>query len=343
MRAFVSKRLLVIVALAGNGVGVTVFATENPSLTAPPPVSKQYAEMMLLSVDKTTLRAELRTWPEDFKDSALLQTFRIAIGKVQGDKEREGDNKTPEGIYFAENILDNPGNLPSKYGPKAIPINFPNPIDRLLRKTGHGIWLHGAGNDQRIEESNVTEGCVAFYNADILRLINWLRPHQGAILIANDARQVNSPEHVAQVKAATDTWIEAWATRDLDAYAAMYAPEFSNQGMNLEQYRSYKERVFKSYKSIHLTMDNVRATTHPNYAVSIMNQDFSGDQRFKSNGRKVLYWNRQPDGRWLITREIFEDRRFEPLQYTAAELAALTVGMNKEASLQLPKSATPNH
>lgn len=328
-----SKSFQLAAALALFGVALPAFASETA----------KYSEMMLMTVDKSTLRAELRTWPEDFKNSTLLQTFRIAIGKAKGDKEREGDNKTPEGIYFAENILDNPGNLPSKYGPKAIPINFPNPIDRLLRKTGHGIWLHGAGNDQRIEESNVTEGCVAFYNADILKVINWIRPHQGAILIANDSKQINDPEHIAQVKAATDGWIQAWAKRDIDTYSGYYSPEFNNQGMNVQQYRTYKQRVFNSYKEISLSMVNVRATTHPNYAVSIMNQDFSGDNRFKSNGRKVLYWHRAPDGRWLITREIFEDRRFEPLQYTAAELATLAVGASKEASLQTQKSFSPNH
>ena len=44
---------------------------------------------------------------------------------------------------------------------------FPNDYDKDLGKTGYGIWLHGVEDDSRIEKANVTEGCVAFYNADI--------------------------------------------------------------------------------------------------------------------------------------------------------------------------------
>ena len=43
-------------------------------------------------------------------------------------------------------------------------------MDRRARKTGYGIWLHGAGDDRRIAEEYVTEGCVIFFNKDIIRL-----------------------------------------------------------------------------------------------------------------------------------------------------------------------------
>ena len=32
--------------------------------------------------------------------------FKIAIGKEKGDKQFEDDNKTPEGIYFVNRIID---------------------------------------------------------------------------------------------------------------------------------------------------------------------------------------------------------------------------------------------
>ena len=53
--------------------------------------------MIYVAVDKSKLIAELRTWTEDMSQSEVLSRFPIAIGKEKGDKEKAGDNKTPEG------------------------------------------------------------------------------------------------------------------------------------------------------------------------------------------------------------------------------------------------------
>ena len=286
-------------------------------------LASEFREMMLLKVDKSTLQAELRTWPEDASQSRSLHRFRIAIGKAQGDKEREGDNKTPEGIYFTQAVIEDPG-VPQKYGPRAIPLNFPNPIDKLFGKTGHGIWLHGAGDDQRIEASNVTEGCVAFYNADILRLTNWLKPFQAGIVISTDMEKINQADDVQAVMLATKAWAQAWAQRNTSQYLDFYHSSFEHNKMNRQAYGEYKSKVFTSYKEIEVKIDQIRIASHPKYAVAIMNQDFRGDRRFSAIGRKLLYWQKQNDGKWAIAREIYEDRRFEPLQYSEAEVLALS-------------------
>lgn len=286
-------------------------------------VGTGYSDMMVLTVDKTALKADLKTWPEEPTKAATLRSFKIAIGKVDGDKEIEGDNKTPEGIYFAQNHIDG-GSLPDKYGTLAIPLNFPNPVDQAASKTGHGIWLHGVDRDQRIEEAKVTEGCVAFYNSDIARLAGWLKSHQGIIVIARDSTSVNSPMDLAAVRQRTLDWIQAWASRDVDSYGSFYAPDFRYAAHNLASYKDYKKRVFGSYKTMSVKYDNLRVITHPKYAVSFFNQDFHGDERFASIGRKILYWERGEDGQWSIKREIFEDRRFETVSFTDAELALLS-------------------
>lgn len=281
-----------------------------------------YSDFMMLTVDKSKLSAELRTWPEQQTDSRLLRTFKIAIGKAEGDKQVEGDNKTPEGVYFALNHIDG-RTLPEKYGTLAIPIDFPNPIDHKEGKTGYGIWLHGVERDSRIEEAKVTEGCVAFYNKDIANLSSWLKSHQGVIVIAGDAGQVNRNEDLDAVRAATLTWMNAWANRDIDSYIAYYGEGFRNQGMNRDAYKDYKGRVFNSYKAMSVGYDHLRVITHPKYAVSLFNQDFRGDDRYISNGRKVLYWEKAEDGSWKIAREIFQSRRFEFVTFTDRELAML--------------------
>lgn len=273
------------------------------------------SELVFLLVDKTRLTADLLTWPEDGLKSEKLVSFRIAVGKETGDKQKSGDNKTPEGIYFAKKII-NGRDLPAKYGPVAIPIDFPNPLDRFLGKTGYGIWLHGVEQDSRIEAANVTEGCVAFYNADIRSLAQWLVPAESIIVIAKDATQVNRPEDVGEVRRLVDEWTAAWNDRDIDRYISYFIPNFRSfdKHMNLKSYRRYKQRVFASYKDMSVKMQDVRVFTHDHYAVAIMNQDFVGDDRFHAFGRKVLYWQRLDNGGWKLFHEEFDE---QPMRFTS--------------------------
>jgi murein L,D-transpeptidase YafK len=44
-----------------------------------------------------------------------------------------------------------------KYGYEAYTLNYPNPIDKLRRKTGYGIWIYGRGVPIT---PNLTGGCV---------------------------------------------------------------------------------------------------------------------------------------------------------------------------------------
>lgn len=288
---------------------------------------ESWEELMWLAVDKTTLRADLRTLPPpgQGKPSMLLHRFRIAIGKKTGDKEREGDNRTPEGIYFALNHIEADNLLASKYGQRAIPLNFPNPVDRLDKKTGYGIWLHGAGNDDRIADAQVTEGCVAFYNADILKLKSWIRPHQSLVVIAKDLSAVNVDQDRKDVLDLTKAWVSAWESQNIDQYIDFYSDSFHQGGKSKKAYYNYKKRVFSSYKKMSIDHSGMWVVTHPKYAVSFMNQDFKGDQRFRSVGRKILYWMREAKG-WKIIAEKFNKNLFKPMAFDEKDLKSLTLG-----------------
>lgn len=273
-------------------------------------------EMIFLTIDKVHNQANLSTLPDGSESPKLLRTFKIATGKVEGDKERQGDSKTPEGIYFTAGALPSTQLEPKKYGPLAIPLNFPNPMDQILGKTGYGIWLHGVG-DRKIEDARVTEGCVAFQNSEIASLTGWLRPQQGVVVIATDAAQVNRPEDLEGARRASQDWIKAWSHRQMERYISFYSSDFTNAGKNRKAYETYKTAVFNSYKNMTVKISNLRVITHPKYALAMMNQDFNGDDRFKSNGRKMVYLRKDSDGSWKIVREMFDDFPMRPVQLSA--------------------------
>jgi len=94
----------------------------------------------------------------------------VSIGSQGMGKGREGDAKTPIGVYFIQKHLTDPM-LPDLYGSGALTLDYPNPIDKQLKRTGSGIWLHGSPSQQYARPPTATDGCVVLANDDMTRLI----------------------------------------------------------------------------------------------------------------------------------------------------------------------------
>ncbi len=92
-------------------------------------------------------------------------------GENEGDKQVEGDLKTPEGVYFVRGKIQVPLDF-EMYGNHAYVLNYPNPIDILRGKTGGGIWIHSKGNPISGQR---TQGCVAIDLEDIKSLDKYLK------------------------------------------------------------------------------------------------------------------------------------------------------------------------
>ena len=96
----------------------------------------------------------------------VIKSYRIALGaNPVGPKERQGDNKTPEGTYIIESRNGN-----SAYH-LSLRISYPNEMDRLRAKElgvspGGDIMIHGLKNGFSwvgASHSNTdwTNGCIA--------------------------------------------------------------------------------------------------------------------------------------------------------------------------------------
>ena len=111
------------------------------------------------------------------KGGVAFRSFDIALGiRPVGDKEKEGDFKTPEGNY----LLD-ARNPDSEYF-LAIHVSYPDRTDRAeaLSKgvdPGGAIMIHGQPNDPTRSEAyyrtqDWTNGCIAVSNSDMIDI--WL-------------------------------------------------------------------------------------------------------------------------------------------------------------------------
>ena len=109
------------------------------------------------------------------KGGRTIEEFNIALGQVPvGKKVREGDKKTPEGVYR----LGYRNSRSSFY--KSIAVSYPNLTDRkraqsLGVRPGGQIVVHGLPNGRnlaqttRVSGKDWTDGCIALSNKDMNR------------------------------------------------------------------------------------------------------------------------------------------------------------------------------
>jgi murein L,D-transpeptidase YafK len=120
-------------------------------------------------------KAESRLYLE--RAGQRFASFKVAFGaNPHGHKQREGDERTPEGKY----ILDAKNSNSGYY--KALHVSYPNAQDRAAAKArgvrpGGQIMVHGQKNGfgwlaPVAQLFNWTNGCIALSNADMERVWN---------------------------------------------------------------------------------------------------------------------------------------------------------------------------
>ncbi len=123
------------------------------------------------SVDRIVIEKKARRLTLISKGESI-KTYRIALGGCPfGPKEREGDNKTPEGTYFIDFR-----NKDSHYH-RSLHISYPNERDKKRAKElgvspGGNIMIHGIKNGfswvgDAHAESDWTKGCIAVTDQEI--------------------------------------------------------------------------------------------------------------------------------------------------------------------------------
>lgn len=111
-----------------------------------------------------------------------LGAYPIACGRNLGDKIQKGDRRTPEGIFRVTQVLDASDWLyPTRdgrmvrgvYGPYFIRVDTPG---------FWGIGIHGTNAPYSISH-RVSKGCIRLRNADLLKLVQQVKPGTVVIII----------------------------------------------------------------------------------------------------------------------------------------------------------------
>jgi len=168
----------------------------------------------------------------DTKNQQKIFSSNVFVGKSNGDKQKEGDMKTPLGAYDLTKRLTK---IDQFYGPIALTTNYPNIYDKSQGKTGSGIWIHGLPKSG--DRDDFTKGCIALDNKKIKKLDNSININNSVLVISQNKLNEVLKEDISLVMSNIFSWKDAWKKSDLDKYLTFYDKNFKrSNGQNLDKF-----------------------------------------------------------------------------------------------------------
>ena len=176
---------MAVVAVAMAAGASSAFAAKSNIPSGP---EAQTAELtppdMLASLEKADHVVVLKSQRRMvlMRGEKVLDVFTVALGRyAKGQKQREGDQRTPEGVY----VLD--FKKPQSNFYRAINISYPT-AQQAAQARQHGlrpggkVEIHGLPNGWTARQLNHpsfdwTDGCIAVTNAEMDRV--WARVDAG--------------------------------------------------------------------------------------------------------------------------------------------------------------------
>jgi murein L,D-transpeptidase YafK len=255
-----------------------------------------------------TQRARLYIYQNDNGRPRFVADYYISHGKLGAEKLREGDKRTPVGVYHVT------ANLPRQklsdfYGNGAFPISYPNEWDRQQGRDGHGIWLHGTPSDTYSRPPRASDGCVVLTNRDLDALASYLQIGLTPVIISNTVEWLSVDDWAAERSALNkqiESWRKDWESRDVDRYLAHYSKSFRNNEGGYVRWAEQKKAVNASKSWIKVQLDKVSVFRSPGKQDLVV---VTFEQDYRSNNlsnvlKKRQYWLKE-GGRWKIVYEGF--------------------------------------
>ncbi len=244
------------------------------------------------------------------KDGVMLnKVFDVyaSIGKNGSRKNHEGDKKTPIGIYSLEKKIKQP--LSDFYGEGAYPINYPNSLDKLLNKTGHGIWIHGTPKNTYSRPPQSSDGCVVITNEDFINFEKQINNNNVKVIISDESYEdyfkASHESNHSDFISAFNTWKTNWEAKNFDSYLAFYDSNAQYNFKNFKNWTDTKLKVFENSNAINVFVENFLAIDYPDDKDNLKFVEFK--QTYTSNitnnvSIKQQIW-RKFNNEWKIISE----------------------------------------
>ncbi|MFA6445540.1 MAG: L,D-transpeptidase family protein, partial [Sterolibacterium sp.] len=253
-----------------------------------------------------TQKSRLYLYQNEKGTPRFVADYYISHGKLGTDKVREGDKKTPIGVYHVTGSLPRQ-KLTDFYGNGAFPISYPNEWDKRQGRNGHGIWLHGTPSDTFSRPPKASDGCVVLANQDLDAISKNLQIGLTPVIISNSIEWLSLDDWQAErgaLKKQIEQWRSDWESLDVERYLDHYSKKFIGDGMNQAQWSTRKRQVGSGKTWIKLAADNISMFRNPGKEDMVV---VTFDQDYRSNNlsnvmKKRQYWQKE-SGQWKIVYE----------------------------------------
>ncbi|MFZ5510523.1 MAG: L,D-transpeptidase Cds6 family protein [Pseudomonadota bacterium] len=236
----------------------------------------------------------------------FVADYYITHGKAGAEKWREGDKKTPIGVYHVTASLPRQ-KLGDFYGSGAFPISYPNEWDKRLGRNGHGIWLHGTPSDTFSRPPRASDGCVVLANPDLDALAKNLQVGLTPVIISNSIEWLSLDDWEAErsaLRQSIESWRADWESRDTERYLSHYSRRFRSGKQDFQQWAAQKRQVNAGKQWVKVETRNISMFRNPGkdeVVVITFDQDYRSDN-VSDQMKKRQYWIKE-DGAWKIIYE----------------------------------------
>ena len=253
-----------------------------------------------------TSKSTLYVFENQGGTARYLADYYISSGKNGINKVREGDKKTPLGVYHVTSSMPRE-KLADLYGAGAFPINYPNELDRRAGRKGSGIWLHGTPSDTFSRPPQASDGCVVLTNRDLDAIRQRVQIGLTPVIISSGIEWVQ-PQSIAGVRqelnTALESWRRDWESANTERYLTHYSPGFTSGTQNYQAFAAHKRQVNSGKQWIKVKTDGVSIFINPGkeqVAVVTFDQDYSSNN-LNNRMRKRQYWIKE-GANWRIIHE----------------------------------------
>ena len=279
---------------------------DRPSQDRVPRYLMQLREDQRHAIVVDNKRSRLYLYQNENGRPRFVADYYISTGKGGGEKTREGDEKTPVGVYHVTASLPR-NKLSDFYGSGAFPISYPNEWDKRHGRNGHGIWLHGTPSDTYSRAPRASNGCVVLANTDLDALSNKLQVGLTPVIISEQVEWLSLDDWNAErsaLNAEIERWRSDWESLDTESYLTHYSNKFSADRQSFSDWGRHKRQVNSGKSWIKLNLSNFSMFRNPGKEELVV---VTFDQDYRSNNlidtmKKRQYWTKE-GGKWRIIYE----------------------------------------
>jgi len=252
------------------------------------------------------------------RDNNLFVQFQApcSTGEAVGVKQKAGDKKTPEGIYFLKDEYEDKYLSPI-YGKKAFPTDYPNFMDKRSGKKGSAIWIHGTNKELKPMDSN---GCIALENSNVVKLSNYVTLNSTPVIMVEEIDKIDRETLIKQEENITrmlSQWINAIEKGSYHEYLSFYSSEYLPDISWWEQWLEIRKRADNMGSNLRVKRDRTGIYYHDRVFVVVFDYFLTVENKKILVGKRKLFLENQNTS-YKIMGDVFQKTK-TPLM-TAAKI-----------------------